>query len=155
MVLRTMRPVGSKAKTVAMTFVEVLVVIAVVAILLMLAVPALDNRPTRAPSVQCSNNLRQLGVCLLVFAAEHHNKFPPQIPVTNGGSMELINNGSPAIHFKTVSNEVGEHFKMWTCPTDNVKTAATNYSSFDDRNVSYFLSMDAAPVPDPGWGPAP
>src|SRR6266704_3631031 len=38
------------------------------------------------------------------------------------------------------------YFKVWTCPTDKMKKPTTNYAAFDDHNVSYFLSMDAAPA---------
>jgi prepilin-type processing-associated H-X9-DG protein len=58
--------------------------------------------------------------------------------------MEFIGRGSPAAHFQKLSNEM--YLKVWICPTDAIKKPATNYADFDDSNVSYFLSMDAAPT---------
>jgi len=141
------RCVSFKRAATAFTLVEVLVVIAVIGLLLLMAVRTGDNRPTRAPITQCANNLKQIGLGLYMFAADHGGQFPPQVSVTNGGSMEFVGRGSPAAHFQTLSNEMaGPYLKVWICPSDTIKKPATNYAAFDDRNVSYFLSMDAAPA---------
>jgi len=127
----------------AVTLIEVLVVIAVVVVSLLFAVATHDHR-TKSPTTQCSNNLGQIGVGLHAFATDHGDHFPPQVSVGNGGSMEFIGRGSPAAHFQTLSNEM--RLKVWICPTDEIKKPANNYAAFDDRNLSYFLSMDAAPT---------
>src|SRR5215831_6216433 len=95
--------VSLKTATKASTLIEVLVVIAVIGILLLIAVPTHDRRPTRAPAAQCSNNLRQIGLGLRLFAADHGDQFPPRVSITNGGSMEFVGRDSPATHFQTLS----------------------------------------------------
>src|SRR5438876_225585 len=84
-----MRSVSLKTTAKALTLIEVLVVVAVVVVLLLIAVPTHDRRPTRAPIAQCSNNLRQIGLSLHLFATDHGDQFPQRVSTTNGGSMEF------------------------------------------------------------------
>ncbi len=120
--------------------------IAIIGLLLILAVPTGDHRPRRATVLLCTSNLRQIGLRLQLFAEDHGGQYPPRTSITNGGSMEFVGRGSPAAHFLTLSNQMAKSsLKMWICPTDRIKKPATNYATFDDRNVSYFLSVDAAP----------
>lgn len=126
------------------TLIEVVVLILVIGCLLLLTRPAFDGHPIRAPKMHCANNLKQIAVSLHMFATDHRDQFPTHVPSTNGGSMELLERGSPAPHFKTISDMM--LLKSWICPTDRLKKAPTNYATFDDRNLSYFLSLDAVPT---------
>jgi prepilin-type processing-associated H-X9-DG protein len=130
----------------AMTVVEVLVVIGVVAILLLLLLPANSHEPTRAPITQCLNNQKQIGLALCLFADDNNGQFPPQVSITNGGSMEFIGSNSPALHFRTLSNYLGHSWSVLHCPADQSKQPLTNKSALTDRNLSYFISVDATPA---------
>ena len=127
------------------TLVEVLVLIAVVAILASMLFPYQPRR-TRPASVVCMSHLHQIGLGFLKFANDHANQFPPHLSRTMGGSMEAIGNGSPAPHFQTLSNYLLGNWHAWICPSDKLKCPATNYATFGDRNTSYFLSLDATPT---------
>lgn len=90
-----MRATSIKQKARAFTLAELFVLVAAVAILAALLLPANGGR-NKARQVSCKHNLRQIGLAVTAFATDHNNQFPMQISGTNGGSMELIGTGSPA-----------------------------------------------------------
>jgi prepilin-type N-terminal cleavage/methylation domain-containing protein/prepilin-type processing-associated H-X9-DG protein len=64
----------------AFTLVELLVVIAVIAILAAVLLPVLSAAQSRAYGIYCINNLKQLGMGMAVYLADNNDTFP-----ANGG----------------------------------------------------------------------
>lgn len=58
------------------TLVELLVVIAIIALLAALLLPSLSQAKVRAQLIQCSGNLRQLGIASQVYAGDHSDTLP-------------------------------------------------------------------------------
>ncbi len=60
----------------AFTLVELLVVIAIIGILAALLLPALAKAKERAKGIACVNNLRQLGICMILYKDDSQGFYP-------------------------------------------------------------------------------
>ena len=126
----------------ALTLVEVLVVIAVIAVLFAVFMPAVSHHPVRATRIACTNNLKQIGLAFRIFASDHHEKYPMEIPAGEGGTREFAAFGLVVPHFLVMSNELSTP-KILLCPADK-RTLERNFAELRDVNVSYFLGLDAS-----------
>ena len=72
-------------KTRAFTLIELLVVIAIIAILAALLLPALSSAKAKSWRVTCASQLRQNGLGINLFAADHNDMYPPAGLASGGG----------------------------------------------------------------------
>ncbi len=74
----------------AFTLVELMVVVAIISILLMLLIPNIRTMREKAWSAQCQNNLRQYGIAMNQYMADHNGYFIyPGWGVGSGGATHL------------------------------------------------------------------
>ena len=82
-----------------MTLIEVLAVIAILAVLIALFLPA---GHTGVPAVQtrCMINLKEISVSSLIYAGDNHDKFPIRFSITNGGTTEYLDRNQTFPHYQ-------------------------------------------------------
>jgi prepilin-type N-terminal cleavage/methylation domain-containing protein/prepilin-type processing-associated H-X9-DG protein len=140
----------------AFTLVELLTVIAIIGILAALLLPAVTASQKRAKRIWCINNLKQIGIAAHTFANDHNGKFPAAVSTNDGGSLEFVIASQHAQQplyiafqsFRPIAGELGTP-QLFACPADLGRWPATNFSKFDNRNISYVMGVKADPnIPD-------
>jgi prepilin-type N-terminal cleavage/methylation domain-containing protein len=140
-----MKPRFSNQRNHALTLVEVLVVVGVLAVLAALFLPALLPPRRVVSHINCVNNLKEIGLAYRIWAGDNNDKFPMQVSITdtNGGTMELAATGNVVATFQIMSNELSMPILLY-CTADKDHTHATNFTTdFSAKNISYFVGMDA------------
>jgi prepilin-type N-terminal cleavage/methylation domain-containing protein/prepilin-type processing-associated H-X9-DG protein len=131
------------------SLIELLCVMAVIALLAALLLPSLTKARDRARQTQCAAQLKDIAIAFHGFAHDHNNQFPMQVPLSAGGSM------GPSVRVgftHSVSNEAYLHFRalaadlrtprMVICPADT-RLPAASFSVLSNQNLSYFASLNA------------
>jgi len=134
----------------AMSLIELLCVMAIIAVLAALLLPALGQATARARRIQCIDHLHQIGVGFVGFANEHNGQFPMAVPASADGSLELAQGGSSLQgdfyfsyrHFQAASNELVTP-RLLVCPADT-RRPATSFAALSNANLSYFIGVNAA-----------
>jgi prepilin-type N-terminal cleavage/methylation domain-containing protein/prepilin-type processing-associated H-X9-DG protein len=125
-----------------LTLMETLVVISVLALLVAVLLPTFARSHRRQSHINCTNNLKQLGLAFRIWSGDNNDKYPTAVSVTNGGAMEAIQGGAPVVVFQVMSNELSTP-KLLLCPNDPAHAWATNFGpALTANNVSYFVNAD-------------
>src|SRR5690242_5489741 len=128
-------------RTQALTLVELLVVIAVLALIGAFILPELARRNARSSRIGCVGNLKQVGLSFRLWADDNNGKYPMQVSITNGGTMESATAGIVFPTFQVMSNELSTP-KIVHCPTDTNRPFATNFTTdFTSSKISYFVAL--------------
>ena len=122
------------------TLVALLVIIAVLALLAAMLLPALSGAKNKSARIQCVNNLKQSGLAFRVWEGDNGDKYPMAVPTRKGGTMEYADGANTFRHFLVMSNELSTP-KILICPADT-RSAAANFSRLNNQNVSYFVDLD-------------
>ena len=136
-----MKPRCSKYQNRALTLMELLVVIAVVAILVAMLLPALSSNRQKAMKIQCVTNLKQIGLAQVVWTGDNFGKLPFELSMSNGIAMELTGGTNAWRCFQVMSNELSTPYVL-VCPADEEhRPPAQNFSTQLSGHISYFIGL--------------
>lgn len=132
-----MNPTAQPPARTAFTLVELLVVVFIGLIIFATAWPTHKGVKVRSIQVRCQNQLRQIGLGLLLYAQDHQGAFPWQVATNGAGSEDL---GSAADQFVKLTNYLAAP-RLFLCPADKQRTESTNFANFNNTNLSYFAAL--------------
>jgi prepilin-type N-terminal cleavage/methylation domain-containing protein len=143
-----MKPCRSNQTNQALTLLEVLVSVAMVAILAAILLYVLAQPEHREDRLECVNNLKQIGLAYQIWAEDNNHLYPMQASVTNDGITNLLREGVPPLqlaawNFRIMSNILVTP-KILHCPADEQTIAASSFTNgLGNTNISYFVGMEA------------
>jgi competence protein ComGC len=126
------------------TLVGLIIIVAVLAILAAMLLPALASAKRKSKRINCVNNLKQDGLAFRLWEGDNGDKYPMAVSTNKNGTMEYAEDGNAFRHFQVMSNELSTP-KILVCPADN-RNAAASFARLKNQNVSYFVGLDATEV---------
>jgi prepilin-type N-terminal cleavage/methylation domain-containing protein len=137
----------------AFTLVELLVVIAIIALLVSILLPALSTAREQAKRVVCATQLRELGMLLEQYCADHNEFYPPSYtpnypycadsrgPLALLGALAYLYDG---YNFERLrSDDRNEKMKIFFCPSGIVEyePEAWRHSAFGMFGYNSYFSF--------------
>jgi prepilin-type processing-associated H-X9-DG protein len=148
----------------AFTLIELATVVALVGLLGTLLIPALARTKSSSQRIDCSNNLKQIGLAFQTWAGAHGDAFPMKVSTAAGGYSDYIGSRSISLNvansrgvfgiYQVMSNELTSP-KILICPAENegrrqatvfsntVQDGSNDVPLTNDLNTSYFVGVDA------------
>jgi type II secretory pathway pseudopilin PulG len=160
----------------AMTLIEVLVVIFVIFILLSLLLPSLNTGRGHSKRSACIINLKLVGQACHMWAGDNGNLAPSQQTVISNGWRDYLTNADQGsrcwMNYAMLADDLGPYPRLVVCPSDEREAALSFTNGFDNSHVSYFVGVGANDVypqsiaggdrnlgpgtkPDPDYGYSP
>ena len=119
----------------AFTLIELLIVVAVMALLLGLLLPVLGSARATAHAAVCASNLRTLGLATTLYAADHNQRLPQPTQDSHVGSFQAR---ARALWFNALDDYLGQAAKQYSSTT----AAERNYVAFKHDPVWEQLPED-------------
>lgn len=114
---------------------ELLVVVAIIAILAALLLPSLSRAKQRVKAIQCQNNLRQLGLATWMYASDFEDRLPPSSHMT--GYISWVAALPPYLGSKVTTTSIGAATNILLCPVEKPGTGRLSSYAANDFLLNY------------------
>jgi len=170
-----MKPIANKSRCPAFTLIEVLVVIAIIAIIAALLMPALSKARERGLAMVCLSNTKQLNLGALLYADDHEGALPYNMGMSGSAfrsNLNWVNNvmswdlSSDNTNLATIRQAALAAYlsgspAVFRCPSDHVLSTVQSAAGWEGRIRSYSMnalvgnagafSTNGVNVNDPGY----
>ena len=127
-------------------------VIAIIAILAAMLLPALAKAKRTAQRGSCVNNIKQVGLSFRIWAGDNGEQYPMSVSTASQGAMESVVSQKNQ-HFGTygitnvycVMADILKNPNVLICPSDLARVPQTSFQNLtSNTNLSYFVCGDAS-----------
>jgi len=124
------------------TKVDLMVVLGIIVLLAALVMLAMQRAKRKAWRIQCTENLKQLGLGFRTFVIDSGPQSLAKGATNRESAFVFIPGAGASSYFQVISNQIGDP-KFLVCPADTRVPAKAFGPGFSNSNLSYFVSLEA------------
>jgi len=124
------------------TLIELLVVISIIAILATILLPSLQNAQRLAKRTACASNLRNIGLCWGLYAADENRAVPVITDYWGWGGIKATWLSPTPVENRPIYEYI-ESEGLYKCPSDNNRNAINVPLVWRDCGTSYAMNYYA------------